>query len=197
MPAKASNSKRVKLVSWSSTATLTVKCHIGQSTRRPAKPKWQSYSNRNYMPYRGHEKIFQSVTLRCRWTVKSAINRAAENQSAMDVLFSLAYTHKSRCPFCNTLDPRGTGLKEEYKRLNERIEKYNDPSAMNHFHLGLCLNSGLNGFAVDQRKAFELYQRASALGSAMANYNLGNSYYNGRGVEVDKKKAIEHWQTAT
>jgi len=78
--------------------------------------------------------------------------------------------------------------------LNERIEKYNDPSAMNH--LGLCLNSGVNGFAVDQRKAFELYQRASALGSAMANYNLGNSYFNGRGVEVDKKKAIEHWQTA-
>ena len=30
----------------------------------------------------------------------------------------------------------------------------------------------------------------------MAYYNLGNSYYDGRGVEVDKKKAKHYWELA-
>lgn len=107
-------------------------------------------------------------------------------------ILNLASTGNNRCPFCNA--PTTRGLKNEYRMLNERIEKYNDASAMSH--LGLCLNSGLNGFPVDQPKAFEMYKRASAGGNIMSNYNLGNSYFYGRGVEVDKKKAIHHWQVA-
>lgn len=88
-------------------------------------------------------------------------------------ILNLASTGNNRCPFCNA--PTTRGLKNEYRMLNERIEKYNDASAMSH--LGLCLNSGLNGFPVDQPKAFEMYKRASAGGNIMSNYNLGNSYF--------------------
>ena len=38
-------------------------------------------------------------------------------------------------------------------------------------------------------KANELWLRAGKLGCSLAYFNLGNSYNNGRGVEVDKKKA--------
>eukprot|EP00956_Cyclotella_meneghiniana_P028705 scaffold67732_cov45-Cyclotella_meneghiniana.AAC.2 len=52
------------------------------------------------------------------------------------------------------------------------------------------------GFSLDQRKAVELFQRASELGLASAHFNLGTSYQSGGGVEQDRKKAIHHWQQA-
>ena len=39
------------------------------------------------------------------------------------------------------------------------------------------------------QKANELYLKAGELGCAVAYHNLGNSYYNGDGVEVDNRKA--------
>ena len=42
----------------------------------------------------------------------------------------------------------------------------------------------------------EFFLKAGELGCPVGYYNLGNSYYNGRGVEVDKKKAKHYWGRA-
>ena len=48
----------------------------------------------------------------------------------------------------------------------------------------------------DWSRANELWLRAGGLGCAVAYCNLGNSYDDGRGVEVDKKKAKHYWELA-
>eukprot|EP00956_Cyclotella_meneghiniana_P016176 scaffold25426_cov40-Cyclotella_meneghiniana.AAC.3 len=106
-------------------------------------------------------------------------------------VFSLNQT-QDRCPFCNA--PTPTTTDEWNKRLFERIDKYNDPYAIET--LGCCYESGEDGFPVDHMKAVELYKRASELGSASGHYNLGNSYRLGRGVGIDRKKATHHLQMA-
>eukprot|EP00956_Cyclotella_meneghiniana_P031632 scaffold83626_cov28-Cyclotella_meneghiniana.AAC.3 len=98
---------------------------------------------------------------------------------------------REHCPFCNAAD---LTTPEAVKRLSERIEKYNDSQAM--VLLGFRYINGLDGLQVDQSKAFELFQRASELGSASAHFHLGNSYHLGNGAEIDMKKAIHHWQIA-
>ena len=45
-------------------------------------------------------------------------------------------------------------------------------------------------------KANELYLRAGELGCAEGYFNLGNSYRNGRGVGMDKKKANHYYELA-
>eukprot|EP00956_Cyclotella_meneghiniana_P028060 scaffold64434_cov52-Cyclotella_meneghiniana.AAC.10 len=94
------------------------------------------------------------------------------------------------CPFCNT--PAAENNEEHNKMLKERIERFSDANAMNT--LGGYYDSGRSGFPVDQSKAVELFQRASELGSANAHLNLGGAYLHGEGVQVDKKKAIYHYQ---
>eukprot|EP00956_Cyclotella_meneghiniana_P042774 scaffold249315_cov39-Cyclotella_meneghiniana.AAC.2 len=105
-------------------------------------------------------------------------------------VFSLSRT-QYRCPFCNA-----PNVKDEdwNKRLFERIEKYNDPFAINT--MGSNYETGHSGFPVDHTKAVEHYERASELGCAVAHYNLGNSYRVGRGVDKDRKKATHHYQIA-
>ena len=46
----------------------------------------------------------------------------------------------------------------------------------------------------DYTKALELYHRASELGSVYCG--IGNAYFNGEGVEVDKEKAMHYWELA-
>ena len=48
----------------------------------------------------------------------------------------------------------------------------------------------------DFAKANEFYLRAGELGCTDAYCNLGNSYYHGRDVDVDKKKAKHYWELA-
>ena len=96
------------------------------------------------------------------------------------------------CPFCNA--PNARSQEETHKRLLERVEKYNDRTAINL--LGMCYKLGLDGFDIDLVKAFELYQRASELGCADGHVKLGNSYHQGEGIEKNKKKAIHHYQIA-
>eukprot|EP00956_Cyclotella_meneghiniana_P017734 scaffold29167_cov26-Cyclotella_meneghiniana.AAC.2 len=98
------------------------------------------------------------------------------------------------CPFCNTPASQDCGDENENKMMMERIEKFNDANAMNC--LGSNYSSGANGFDIDHSKAAELFQRASELGCANAHFNLGNAYSNGKGVQVDKKKALHHYQSA-
>eukprot|EP00956_Cyclotella_meneghiniana_P038913 scaffold162083_cov35-Cyclotella_meneghiniana.AAC.1 len=99
---------------------------------------------------------------------------------------------RQHCPFCNTAAARSN--EESLKRLSDRIEKFNDLEAMmmlsGHYRIGMY------GLAVDRSKAFELSQRASELGSAAGHFYLGTLYYTGDGVELDKKKSVNHWQIA-
>ena len=55
---------------------------------------------------------------------------------------------------------------------------------------------GIKGMPQDFAKANELYLKAGELGCAEAYHNLGSSYYNGEGVEVDKKKAKHYLELA-
>ena len=96
------------------------------------------------------------------------------------------------CPFCNT--PASRSTEEDVKKLLDRIERFNDPEAINM--LAGHYRFGRKGFNIDYSKAVELYRRACELGSAQAHHNLGNCYLNGDGVEMDKKKAAHHWQIA-
>ena len=97
-----------------------------------------------------------------------------------------------RCPFCNA--NVGNDAELEYK-LKERIEKHNDPVAMNS--LAANYMEGEGGYPVDPTKAVELYRRASELGGVHAHRNLARACLMGRGIEMDKKKAIHHYQVAS
>ena len=55
---------------------------------------------------------------------------------------------------------------------------------------------GEMGMPQDYPEANELYLRAGELGCAEAYYKLGNSYYNGRGVDMDKKKGKHFFELA-
>ena len=57
-------------------------------------------------------------------------------------------------------------------------------------------SSGNMGVRQDMAKANKLFLRAGELGCRQAYHNLGVSYYYGRGVEVDKKKAKYYWELA-
>jgi len=55
---------------------------------------------------------------------------------------------------------------------------------------------GRYGMPQDYRKANELWLKAGELGCGSAYYNLGLSYEEGRGAEVDKKKAKHYYELA-
>eukprot|EP00956_Cyclotella_meneghiniana_P015854 scaffold24638_cov48-Cyclotella_meneghiniana.AAC.6 len=99
---------------------------------------------------------------------------------------------REHCPFCNTAAPRSH--EEANKRVYERIAKYNDPEAM--YQLGSEYSQGVNGLPLDHVKANELFQRAIELGSAGGHCRLALAYFLGKGIQVDTKKAIHHWQMA-
>jgi len=98
---------------------------------------------------------------------------------------------KDLCAFCRTPPPSSD--EEQVKRLYKLMDKGN----ANAFDtLGACYFSGTHGLPQDRQRANELYQKAGELGCANSYYNLGNSYLNGRGIEVDMKKAIYYWELA-
>ena len=98
---------------------------------------------------------------------------------------------KGLCPFCKS--PPSKSNEEEIKRVKKLMEKGNG-DAFNQlagFYAG-----GIDGFPQDMAKANELYLKAGELGCALAYYNLGNSYYYGQGVTIDKKKARHYYELA-
>lgn len=95
------------------------------------------------------------------------------------------------CHFCRT--PTPSSEEEAIERQKERVE-VGDAIAM--FSLGCYYNSGECGLPQDYDKALELWHRATNLGYTDAYYSIGNAYYSGRGVEVDKKKARQNWKLA-
>ena len=95
------------------------------------------------------------------------------------------------CPFCRTPSPSTD--EEIIARIKKLIEA-GDAHAMHN--LGYCYRDGMYGFPQDYIKALELYHRAGNLGSAESYNNIGVAYDNGRGVEVDKKKAEHYFELA-
>ena len=96
-----------------------------------------------------------------------------------------------KCPFCRTPTPDSD---EEYnRRLQKRVE-LGDAEAI--FTLGNYYRNGEFGFPQDYNKAFELFVRAGDLGHAKAYCNVGYAYENGKGVEMDKKKADNYFKLA-
>ena len=98
---------------------------------------------------------------------------------------------KDLCPFCRT--PYAKSDEEEVNRVKKLMEKGN---ANANYQLGGYYAQGSMGLPQNYAKANELYLRAGELGFAGAYFNLGHSYYNGRGVEVDKKKAMHYYELA-
>ena len=84
-------------------------------------------------------------------------------------------------------------IEEFNERLQKRVE-VDDAVAI--FNLGNYYRRGDNGFPQDDDKAFELFVRAGELGCAKAYCLIGHAYYNGRGVEIDKKKANQYYKLA-
>ena len=96
-----------------------------------------------------------------------------------------------KCPFCRTPSPKS--IEEENKRARKRMQA-GDAEAFNMV-AGHYVD-GTRSMPQDWAKANELYLKAGELGFAGAYHNLGNSYYDGRGVEVDKKKAVHYFELA-
>ena len=96
-----------------------------------------------------------------------------------------------KCPFCRApLPDSDEGIVE---RLNKRMEA-DDPIAIHN--IGCDYQAGTCGFPQDYTKALELYHRAAELCHAESFSNIGNAYYYGRGVEVDKQKAKRYHELA-
>ena len=98
---------------------------------------------------------------------------------------------EKKCPFCRT--PYPTTDEELTKRRGKRVEM-NDPIAIHN--RGNYYRDGRSGFPIDYKKALELYHRAGELGYAGAHLGIGDAYYHGKGVEVDKKKAKHYYELA-
>ena len=93
---------------------------------------------------------------------------------------------QNTCPFCREALPETD--EEEIEQVKKRIEA-NDP-------LALC-NMGADKYTKGEYKAaFEYWTRAAAVGDAAAHYHLSIMYDEGKGVEKEKKKQMQHSKEA-
>ena len=98
--------------------------------------------------------------------------------------------HDDHCPFCKV---KIRSHEEEIKRLKELMDEGNADACL---LLGSYYETGDMGLPQDHDKTLELWQKAGELGCAEAYYNLGNSFFLGYGVEVDKKKTKHYYELA-
>ena len=98
---------------------------------------------------------------------------------------------KDLCPFCRTPPPNSN--EEQIKRVNKLMEKGN---ANAFYLLAGYYAQGTNGLTQDLAKTNELFLKAGELGCAEAYYNLGNSYREGMGVDINTKKAKHYYELA-
>ena len=103
----------------------------------------------------------------------------------------LARNKDQLCPFCRTPNP--STVEEIIKRFEKRID-LNDADAM--FDLGTFYSNGDKGLPQNMAKALELWHRAAEFGCALAYANIAYCYRNGRGVDVDEKKAMHYYELA-
>ena len=96
------------------------------------------------------------------------------------------------CPYCR--EPNLLESSDEHiKRAKKLMDKGNAEALL---ALGGYYAYGFNGLLEDMTKARELWLKAGELGCAHGYYNLGKSYDNGTGVEMDKKKAKHYYELA-
>ena len=95
------------------------------------------------------------------------------------------------CPFCKA--PPARSPEEEVERIKKLMEKGN---AYAFNQLASYYADGTYGMPQDWEKANELYRKAGELCYAGAYFNLGNSYFAGRDVEIDEKKAMHYYELA-
>ena len=99
---------------------------------------------------------------------------------------------KDLCAFCRTPPPSSD---EEYlKRLNKLMNNGNGGGAC--FLLAGHYANGRKGLPRDIQKAVEFNLKAGELGCAEGYFNLGLAYRDGRGVELDEKKANHYYELA-
>ena len=98
---------------------------------------------------------------------------------------------KDLCPFCRIPSPNSDN--ESIGRLKKLIEKGNGRA---FYILAGCYVHGTYGMPQDRAKANELCLKAGQLGCAEAYYNLGNSYREGLGVDINTKKAKHYFEFA-
>ena len=94
------------------------------------------------------------------------------------------FRRKLECSLCGM--PPETSAEEYLKRLNTRIDKYNDPLAYNF--LGLFYKDGSFGLPKDIAKAHALWEKAGEMGCPSALGNLARAYDKGEGVKASVKK---------
>jgi len=96
---------------------------------------------------------------------------------------------KDLCAFCRT--PPATSNAGCIQGVKKLMDKGNGEA---FFEFANYYANGMMGLLQDMNKANELYLKAGELGCAEAYFNLGNSYDQGLGVEVDKKTAQYYWE---
>ena len=95
------------------------------------------------------------------------------------------------CAFCR--EPAPSSAEDEVKGIKNLIEVNN---ANAFYNLAGYYARGDGGMPQDWAKANELLLKAGELGCAEAYFNLGVLHDTGRGVEMDKKKAIHYFEFA-
>ena len=70
----------------------------------------------------------------------------------------------------------------------------NDANALNN--MGTFYGKGEYGLPQNYAKALELWHKAGELGYTNAYYKIANAHYFGRGMKIDKKKAIHYYELA-
>jgi TPR repeat protein len=112
----------------------------------------------------------------CYYENEESVNKQNEEKSAgKKVAFA--------CPFCREPDPTPD---MELARLQARC-LLNDHKAL--AVMGDIYRDGACDTVKDDLKALDCYIRAAELGSPEACLTIGNNYYDGNGVAVNKKKA--------
>ena len=96
-----------------------------------------------------------------------------------------------KCPFCRIPTPHID--EENIERYKVRMEA-DDAEAI--YNMGCYFYNGLHGFPQDYTKALELWHRAGELGYAASYCNIGYFYHTGKGVEIDKRKAVHYYELA-
>jgi len=96
---------------------------------------------------------------------------------------------QNECPFCRTVAPNSDN------ELNSMLIKRSEAGdAIAIYNLGVYYDRGMYGLSQDFTKAVELFHHAAELGYFKAYNGIGCAYQYGRGVEIDKKKAMHYYE---
>ena len=95
--------------------------------------------------------------------------------------------------FKDGLDAYQKGQYLESLRIWETLAAADDPISAHS--AGVLFANGL-GVARDQAKAFMLFLQSAQAGYAPAQYDVGRSYFNGEGTEINYVEAVKWWTKA-